>query len=415
MQTSPPRNRSRALRASAGAILAIVAAMLLGPVPAASAQEATIPATQSAWFWSSNSKVTTCSAGFCGAISIDDGLNASGIGATPPGALSPISTGHIAVSLKNGSSDMRGYLKFDLGSLTQSLPLGAKLKFSEFLVQLTTSLPTDTDHTEQHTTFDQGKTPGTTNQQSAGILACVATTPWGQAEGDPTASTTILPPDPAAGRTTPETISSRDEPLFDCGSQALGVASADGKSWTFDITAIANKWTSGELFNEGIALVPVDQNVAATWTVEFHGPPLTLNADGEDVEVVSKALGASATVSYEPVEVTTPPTEGPPGTPGAAGPPGQTVIPPPTGDGGDGSSPPTGNGSGIFVPVARSGSAETPGWLFALIPLGLIALRLTSNAIGLEAAPVGASNRVAQILQSRRVNGGVEHLDQSHP
>lgn len=401
--------RVRAVRASAGAVLAIVAGLLVGPVPMAGAQESALFADQGAWFWSSNSKVTTCGGGFCGALSADDGANLSGIGATPTGALSPISTGHIGVSLKNGSSDMRGYLKFDLGPLTRDLPLGSRLEFSQFLLQLTASHPTDTDHTQQHSEF-QGKAPATSNQQSASILACAVTVPWGPAEGDPTASTTILPPDPDAGRDSLEITTSRDEPLYDCSNQALGVASPDGSTWQFDITSIANKWASLELFNEGVALLPVNQNLASTWTVEFHGPPLTVSADGEPQEVVSEALGAHAEVAYSAVPEEEAPTTGPPGPPGPPGVPSGPIVTPPLngGDsgGGNGTTPPVVQPpTGPLVRVANSGTPETPAWLFALIPIGLLGLGLTSSALGPEGMTVGSGNRVAQILRARRLDG----------
>lgn len=400
-RNTPVGNRARALRASAGAVLAIVAGLLVGPATSAGAEEAEVFAAQGAWFWSSNSKVTTCasvnpSTGVCTAASVDDGANFSGIGATPSGALSPISTGHLAVSLKNGSSDMRSYLKFDLGEL----PFG--IEFGKFEMILTMSQPTDTPHAEQHTTFE-GKAPATSNPGSASIVACSVTIPWGPAEGDPTASTTILPPDPEQGREDFEITTSRDEPLYDCSNQALGVSSVDGTSWRFDLTAMANKWASLELFNEGIALLPVNQNVLSTWTVEFHGPPLTVRTDDASTVVVPKELGARADVSFAEVPPDETPTQGPSGPEGPAGPSGPTIIQP--GDGGTTTPPADGQPTlgGAITRVGKAGSPETPAWLYGLIPLGLLGLGLTSSAVGAEAGGAGAPNRVAQVLRQRRL------------
>jgi len=412
--------RPRALRASAAAVLAITAALLFGPAPAALAADKTLVSGQGGWFWSSNNKNTVCTGSgggvipaerrACTGVSIDDGANAQGIGATPSGALSPISTGHIGVSLKDGSSDMRGYLKFDLGTLTATLPLGSTLRFTSFVVVLTTAVPDDTEHAQQHTSFDQGKPPATSNERSATVLACAVTEPWGTAEGDPPASTEILAPDPAADppRESYEIKTTRDEPLYDCGEQAIiGKPTTDFRGWRFDITPLANKWASNQLENNGIALVPGNDSLVSTWTVEFHGPPLEIKKDDAKVTVVDGAHAARADVSYDEVPFELPPTQGPAGPAGAPGTPGTTVIPP-------GSVPPEdttpdqGAGqTGPLVPVARSGAPTTPGWLYGLIPLGLMGLALTSRVIGPEAVAAGADNRVARSLRARRINGDV--------
>lgn len=392
----PVGARARALRASAGAILAVVASLVIFPATSAGAEEATISAEQNGWFWSSNSKTTFIGGGVSGAISLDDGPNSSGIGLTEANALSPISTGHMAVSMKNGSSDMRSYIKFDLGEL----PFG--VEFTNFDMILTTSHPTDTDHVEQHSSFE-GKAPGTANASAASIVACSVTVPWGAAEGDPVASTTVIAPDPREGRNEFEITTSRDEPVYDCSNQALGVPSRDGSFWRFDLTAMANKWASLELFNEGVALLPVNQNVASTWTVEFHGKPLTVRTDEASTVVVPKELGARAAVSYTEVTEEEPPTQGPAGPAGPPGPSGPTIIPP--SDGGGVTTPPQQGGGGVLVPVAQAGAAETPAWLYALIPIGLLGLGLTSSAIGAEGVGIASRNRVAALLRQRRLAG----------
>lgn len=400
----------RRARATTGAVAAIVASLLLFPAPGAHAEEAELVAAQGSWFWSSNESVSTCLKdpvlGVCTGTSLDDGPNFQGIGATEPNTLNPISLGHLGVSLKNGSSDMRSYVKFDLGEL----PFG--VEFDSFVVKLTVAQPTDQEHAQQHGEFG-GKPPATSNDTSASILACAVTVPWGPAEGDPPFSTEIQRAEVEAGETTTEVQTSRNEPLFDCGDQALGVPNKARTVWSFDITSIAKRWASLELFNEGIALVPQNEDLAATWTVEFHGPPRTAREDDEVLTLVPDKLAARAEVSFVQVEQEVPPTQGPAGPPGPPA-PAPPAFQPPFGEVTPDTDPPQPTGS--LVRVSNRGEAETPGILFGLIPLGLLGLALVSNVLASEAAAVGGGgNRVAQVLKVRRSNGGAGSADLPHP
>lgn len=398
-------------RARAG--VAAVAAVMLSfiPVAQATADEATIPVAKSAWFWSSNSKVTTCvkDAGACGGGSVGGGIFGNA-------AANPITPGHIPVSMKDGNPDMRSYLQFDLGAIQP----GATI--DKFQLVLTVSKP-DQDHSPAHVAMGaQARPPATTNETAAAITACVVTEPWadnvsGGAGGDPPYSTKVVnPKDSASGEAEVET--EKNEPFSDCSLNAPGRPSADGQTWVFDVTRIAATWVSGDVFNEGIALIPAPSTVAPTWTVEFHGPKLVLKgADESDVTYVTAKEEPRATAEYSG------------GAPppivddGAGGGGGGFIEPPPPpfptfGDpvadpaGGGSPTPPSvlgdqfiNKGGGTVAVGSRVGM---PAWVLGFFPLFILGMGLLASLIGND--PVGlvfAGNRsrVASVLQGRRLAG----------
>jgi len=384
---------------------------LLFPSPASAAE--TLDADLGAWFWSSHSKVITCTStedittsapGVCATASSGDGVQSSSSGGTEP-----ISTGHLGVALKDGSSDMRSYIRFD----ASSIPPNATIE--SFVVTLTVSDPDPQGgHVERHLEFagTNGHPPATVNQSAAGILACAVTEGWFTAEGDPPSTTMVKRARPETGDTTTEIEETRNEPFSDCSLNATGEPLPDLKTWRFDITKIAQAWSSGVLRNEGIALLPVDRGVRPTWIVEFHGPVLEIvDPAGEPVDAVTDKEAATAAVSFGPPPPDDPGPPPPPPPPLPPLPPPPPVFPEPQPD--PGAPPPPAEPPQVLRPVAVGGDAQTPGWLFGLIPIGLLGLGLTSSAIGAEtAAAVGGRNRVARILQERRVRGLVYGIEQ---
>lgn len=401
------------LRRSLRAAVAAVAAVLLSFIPQTSAsaqQSVTVLANQGNWFWSSNNKITVCQAnpaypsagpgGVCGPISATSG----GPDGTGSGVVSPISTGHVVVSAKEGSSDMRAYLAFDLSSV----PFGAKV--TSMVMTLTVSNPNQA-HSQDHA--DRGvKTPATVNQNAAAIRACLAAEPWGPAAGgdggDPPYATaipdasTIDPTQPDQNITTV-----KNEPPTDCGISILGTKSADGSIWRFDLTRMAQAWATGQVFNNGIALLPEMRGLEPTWQVEFHGP-FTKRRDAENnVKIyVDEKQAASAVVEYEAPE--TPPPPPPTYTPPAAPPVAGGGIPVPSfGNPNPGESAPPVPPAAQPPSVSVASTGKTPWYAWAILPLGVLGMGLVSTAVGADGTMTAtASNRVAGVLRARRLAGG---------
>lgn len=391
---------SRSMRAAAVAVSALLMALLFPGT--AGATEISVPASRTAWFWESNEKVTTCT---------DDGVQNVCGGASGQGAFgnnpvgTPISQGHLGIGVKDGGSDMRAYVKFDLGDI----PFGATI--DSFTVNFLVSKP-DQEHAARHgeTEDSNSKVPATFNESDALIQVCAIAEPWGATEGDPPSSTTIVRPHPevAGGNTTPTTTTTRAEPNANCGLSAPAKFSADGKYLNADVTNIAQAWAAGTLFNEGIALLPVVQGLSPNWTVELHGKENTVTSSTGPLTYVNDAEAARARISFSAPETPPPPPPPPPIDNGPQFPtfgdpiptdPGP-VQPPTFGD------PPVTNDPPVQVPVGSTAPGETPGWFFGLFPLGLLVLGFVSGLVGPDTAPVtgvGSQSRVASVLRQRRI------------
>lgn len=390
---------------------ALIAAVGLSMFPTSVRAATRLALDQTAWFWSSNQDVTTCTAPPAPAPPVCGGGSATGgIFGNAGGVASPISPGHMGVGMKNGNSDMRAYLKFD----TSLIPPGATI--DAFVVTLSVSLP-DQEHSAEHATFmpsGQGHTPATVNQNAANIVACAVKQPFGDnmaggGGGDPPYSTTVVPATDSEDQQT-HVETTKNEPFSDCSLNAGGTPSKDGATWTFNITSIAQAWSSGTMFNEGIALLPQNTSIAPTWTIEFHGNELTLAGKTGDVNFVNSKHAGYATVDFSGGGDDS--TEPPPT------PPASFDIPPSTIDIGP-LTPPVDSGGGTEVlgeqiarppttttPVAFAGSA--PGWVYSLLILLALGLALLARVIGIDPvglALAGESSRVASVLHSRRLSG----------
>lgn len=393
----------RGVRASAYFVIALVSWLMTVPLPHAYADSVAIPQDRSAWFWSSNSRLTICAGtaddGACQKVTSTTG-NETGASANP------ISLGHLGVSMKKGDSDMRSYVHFDSGLV----PFGAQI--TKYVIVLTVSQPS-ADHVQHHKDINE-RPPATANPNAAAIQACAVRKSWANADGDPPYSRKIsrTPPSPAnptGGQTKDETF--QNEPAPDCGLTALGVPASDGASWSFDITPIAKKWASLELFDEGVALLPLAIGPSPTWTIEFHGMEQRKTVNDSHVVVVNAKEAGRAIVEYSPAAP--PPTDGggggftPPSVPSfptfPATPPD---VSPPAGVPAAGIPPALGPPVAV-IPLA--GPAKTPGWFFGLLPLGILLFGLVSYAVGpdsegLATDEVGAQNAVARVLHLRRLS-----------
>lgn len=356
-------------------------------------------ANRTAWFWNSNTKVTTCTDD--GVQNVCGGVSAQGaFGNNPVGT--PISQGHIGIGVKNGGSDMRAYVKFDLGDI----PFGATI--DSFIVRFLISKP-DQAHIARHgeTEDSNSKPPATANESQAVIQVCAAAEPWGATEGDPPSSTTVVRPHPETpgGNVAPESTTTRVEPNVNCALTAPAKVTADGKYLTADITTIAQAWAAGTIFNEGIALLPVVQGVSPTWTMELHGKKNTAASEAGTLTYVSEAEAARALISYSaPMEPPPPPPPAdPPTFPSFGNPipvdPGPVVTP--------GFETPQPQPSPPQVPVGTRAPGNTPAWFFGLFPMVLLLLGYVSGLVGEDTAPstaAGSHSRVASVLRARRLD-----------
>lgn len=424
----------RALGASTAAALA--SAALLLPLGSASAEDARYDVAQQAWFWSSNQQFTFLlkdqqffknltgdapeqSPGLSVDVILADG-GPKGIAPVPPGTLSPISYGHLGVSLINGSSDMRSYVKFN----TWDIPEGAKIE--SFKMRLTISRMTP-DHLAYHLDAE-AHPPSTFNEGFARIDACPVSEPWAVAEGASPYSFEFQRPEIERQSTDINRKEQRSEPLYDCGKgKVRGTLEPSGDAMIWDLTSIAQGWANDPLSNEGVVLIGASEGLVPTWIVEFHGAEYTLEPpvvglpvpipvnlpeppEDEPNNYVSKDEAGFATVSYSPpvIEPTETPSPPPPtgGTTTTIFQPGtsQTIIQP--------GSP----GATVVVPyipgeggVAPVGDISTPGWVFLAFPLGLLGMGAILGAIGkddlaMASVPI-AGSRVATMLRERRLNG----------
>jgi hypothetical protein len=394
----------------------LLGALAISIFPSSAHAATRLPFDKTAWFWSSNQDVTTCTAPPSPAPPVCGGGSASGgIFGNGGGTVSPISPGHMGVAMKNGSSDMRSYIKVD----TSAIPPGSKIE--SFVVTLTVSQP-DQNHTPEHAKFaqsGQGHAPATVNASAASIVACAVKQPFGDnmaggGGGDPPYSTTVTPATDSPDQQT-HVDTTKNEPFSDCSLNAGGAPSSDGKTWSFDITNIAQAWSDGTIYNEGIALLPQNTSVDPTWTIEFHGNPLSLPGKNEslpDTEFVSKELAGFATVEFvagDGSETSVPP----PVTSSYVPPPPPLIdtgpIPPPVDNTNTGTDV---QGEKIARPPVTTTAVAfvgaTPGWVFGIFPLLLIGLALLARTIGFDPIGLGfsaQSSRVAAVLHARRLGG----------
>lgn len=433
-----PRSKRTSTVISA-AVATAVGLLMLVPLMPAQGAAGRLEIGQQAWYWSSNQQFTLLlkdrqffenmgheapeqAPGLSQDFILSDG-GPRGLAPVPPGTLSPVSYGHLGVSLINGSSDMRSYVKFNMSSL----PLGAKIDSFKMRLSISKmSLP----HLQYHLDAE-ARAPATFNESSARIDACPLTEPWGIAEGSAPYAFEFQRPEVERQSTDINRKDQRNEPLYDCGKARIrGELTPGGDALVWDLTELAQEWADDALSleeptNEGVALVGVAQGLSPTWLVELHGAEYSLNpsefgvpvplpvappelSDGERNHYVSKADSGFANVAFSPGKVdesSGPPAPTPVGTTTTIVQPGtsQTIIQP----GQPGSS------EVVYVPIAGGpgavpvGDIVTPGWVFLAFPLGLLGLGALLGAVGkddlaLASVPI-AGSRVASMLRQRRL------------
>jgi hypothetical protein len=216
-----------------------------------------------------------------------------------------------------------------------------------------------------------------------GIEACPITEPWN------------------AGRGQSASLDGSRLPDTDCVTGTTGVFDAASRTWTFDLTFAVQAWTEGTdgdvLPNQGIMLRPVGAPNLA-----YGDPDFSTNWQVSLADSTAMDIALRPRVRYETVSDET----------GAVIDPGGFVDLPTSlvDDGGLDSGliggAPSGGGSGEdgggTVPkprvIART-SASTPGWLWFLLPLALIATFLFDQSL------------IATPAALRRRPGALTHLE----
>ena len=396
------RTAQRILRA---AVATFVAAFSVFIAPAAHADVKTITTTpdNEAWYWSSNQDVRACTP--------DNPTPAPGLCSSQNfSAAGPISPGHLGVSMKAGQSDMRAYMAFPL----DFAPIGSQI--SSMVVTLTVSRAdaTDTQHTQEHNSDPNGaadsqpKAPATQNDGAAKIDACLVKVPWGPAFGAPPRDRDPNDPTNTEGVPTEPAAKTGGVDMDTCihGTPVAGTSGT--KAWTFDVTPFAQKWISGEVFNNGFALIPKGA-APDTWVVELHGAYYTQatqepsGATGDQV-LVSHKEEAKARVDY--VAAVPPPPPPPPSAPPVVTPPdlgGGGIINPPSSAPSISTptTPPPVIAAAPSVPVSTS-KPVTPWYAWMMLPVGLVGFVGLSRALGRESGEL-AGNHVAEVLRRRRL------------
>ena len=399
LTTSPPNRagRPRLSARAAGAVLAgllaVSSSLIFAPAAQAAVKTVTTNRSLEAWYWSSNNDIRACTPN--GIPPPIPGLcpNASAT------AAAPISPGHLGISLKAGMSDMRSYVMFDLSTI----PLGSTVNSMVVTFTVSRSDSSNTQHTTEHAANPLGppdqqpKAPATVNDSGAAIDACIVTVGWGNAEGAPPADRDANDP------TTPIPT----EPIERNGVDKTNCVHGKNNTstWTFDLTPFAQKWVSGAVFNNGIALLPVASGPADTWTVELHGAyyanAIQNPATGaQTIQVyVSHAEEVKAKLDYIAAKIATPALPPPPPAAAPSIPAPQSLVGPSSAP----SAIPTLAPPTVQTPISTTRPPpSTPWYVWLLLPVGLFGFVTVSRALGSEPEQSGG-NRVAQHLRDRRI------------
>ena len=386
----PPRG-ARAAGAVLAGLLAVSSSVIFAPAAQAAVKTMTTDRSLEAWYWSSNNDIRACT---------PNGLPPQIPGLCPNAsatAAAPISPGHLGISVKAGMSDMRSYVMFDMSTI----PLGSTVNSMVVTFTVSRSDASNTDHTTEHAANPLGppdqqpKAPATFNDGGAAIDACIVTVGWGNAEGAPPADRDANDP------TTPIPT----EPLERNGVDKKDCVHGKNntKTWTFDITPFAQKWVSGAVFNNGIALLPVASGPTDTWTVELHGAyyanAIQNPATGaQSIQVyVGHSEEVKAKLDYIAAKIPTSVLPPPP-APAPKIPAPQNLVAPPAPSSVPTLTPPP----PVQTPISTTRKpASTPWYVWLLLPAGLLGFVTVSRALGSE--PEQTGNRVAQHLRERRI------------
>lgn len=405
------------------ALVALASALCVGvlvPAVPAGADEAAPPISATAWYWSTNKRFTFAAKdpvlGFQQKFDVAAG---GPVGLAPGGGISPISLGHLGISMINGTSDMRAYARWDLSGV----PAGSEV--NSFIVTFNISKFNE-KHLQQHLD-SESRPPSTLGEDFARVDACPVTETLTSSEADPSYSFSFQRPEIENRSTDINRKDQRLEPLYDCGlGRIRGELDGTRQNLVFDLTRIAQSWVDDPLSNNGIAMIGVAEGVTTTWMLELHGPAYTARVD------TGLPVGAPVPLPEtpeQPANVYVTPEDAVKAaiawTPGEPDPIYCIVGQPCDGSGGGGTTVITNNTNTtttvevpgeapppqtIYMPISNAtvpvGDVTTPGWMMLAIPAGLLALGAMFSAIGKDELAVAggvAGSRVASLLQARRL------------
>ncbi|MHB8512794.1 MAG: hypothetical protein ACYDCC_11505 [Actinomycetota bacterium] len=391
----------RALKAALIAVVAVAGSLIFQGRANAEVKTLTIKDRDNeAWFWYSNQSV-----GACTPLPPPGALCESGNGSSA----SPISPGHLGVSWKNNSIDMRSYALYDLSFIPPASTVNSMIA----TFNVSTNDASDTQHTQEHA-GQNAKPPATqVVKGTPAIKACLVTQAWGPSEGDPPLK--VNPQDPT-GQKTPDDPAERSG--VDETNCVEGQTNSASTLWSFDLTSFAKGWVSGSIFNWGFDLEPDTSKVAQgdVWTIELHGVyyvsavsnPTDPNGGTTDQVFVDHKHEATATIDYIPAVATPTPTPTPSqssslgggGSSGGGSSSGPTTGPAPTTAPNPGPTPTQTQSQKTVVPVSQT-QPGTPGYVWWMIPPALLAWIGFTRAVGGETAE-GVTNRVAAVIRKRR-------------
>ncbi len=296
----------------------------------------------------------------------------------------PVPEDSLAVEVFRGEHQMISALAFDVS--TRGVTLGSEItKFVLFLEEST--------NRQEMTSI---------RADVAEIEACRIIESWPARYNDPRG---------------PDAQLWQDQPAYDDSACVPGERDAqEGTApiWTFDLTELAQPWGDNPFDNQGVMLVsalPDEPGPAETWHVQFKIPARDRAATPENEYQMSRdrLLVDLAFVPGEPEEILPPPPPPPP----LQQPSGPTV-PSSTTFGSTGSetdldtaAPPTTTETEgpaeVAAPVATTQPAgpQMPGYVWALLPLGLLALAAVRSVV-LE--PAGGTRPDGVIAAIRRRN-----------
>lgn len=279
---------------------------------------------------------------------------------------SPQDLDTLPVAVVNGEQDKIYALYFNLTE--RGITAGAEI--TKFIFQIT----------EGQTSRDVMRT---FNAAEKRVEACLITDFWPEGQGDPQVFDT-QPPYDASGCV--EGHRFEGEPAI----------------WEFNITELTATWGLDPFSNNGVMLVPVIEGDGPTesWQVNFKVPLRDRPETPKQDEGLASRDRIAARIEYEPAPPP-PALPPPPSSTGGFTPPSftpptteETVEPPAEEEPGEEAPP-------VVVTTTDESTPQLPGYVWLLIPIGLIALAAVRSVV-LE--PVGGTRTAGVIAAIRRQN-----------
>jgi hypothetical protein len=200
-------------------VAAVVVTAVAFPVAAPAQTSAGVPVTGGSWYWQEQ----------VGSVNPPSGTPLPPV--APPGALPTpdVPAGDFPVSVVGGQADKESFLQLD----TSAIPNGSTVS------SLVLTLHED---------------PGANGKLNAGTATIEARAVTGYMAGGAQAA-------PWANR-----------PAYDTTGPAVPGKRATDGTWTFELAPIAARWASGDLSNNGLALVPAAPQQGQSYEVVWFGP-----------------------------------------------------------------------------------------------------------------------------------------------